>query len=163
MPNTRDAAAGLQTLEDIESVRKLKALYCYLVDAAVAGDLEKWNEFLAHFVEDAWIDFEGFGRHEGKEAIGRFYRDLVGSAFSYSAHMVANPLIEVDGANARGSWYVHVPFTLRTRNEPGWLQGKYEEEYLKVEGHWKWKSITTRFDFITPYHQGWVRTPFFTP
>lgn len=158
MPTTRDIAARLQVLEDIESIRKLKASYCYLVDAALAGDLEKWDEFMTHFVDDAWIDFEGFGRHEGKEAVGRFYRDLVGASLSYSAHMVSNPLIEVDGPSARGRWYVDVPVTIRPRNQAAWLQGKYQEEYLKVDGQWKWKSITTTFDFITPYDQGWVQT-----
>jgi hypothetical protein len=158
MPATHDSSERLQVLEDIESIRKLKSLYCYLVDAAVAGDLQKWDEFMTHFVEDAWIDFEGFGRHEGKEAVSSFYRDLVGSAFSYSAHMVSNPLIEVGGRSATGRWYVHVPFTLRPRDEAGWLQGKYVEEYTKVDDQWKWKSITTKFDFITPYDQGWVRT-----
>jgi hypothetical protein len=55
-----------------------------------------------------------------------------------------------------------VPFTLRPRNEAGWLQGKYEEEYVKRNGQWKWKSITTKFDFITPYDQGWVQTRILT-
>jgi hypothetical protein len=162
MPTTHDIAERLEILEDLESIRKLKALYCHLVDAAVAGDLQKWDEFMNYFLEDAWIDFEGFGRHEGKEAVERFYRDFVGSAFSYSAHMVSNPLIEVGGPNANGMWYVHVPFTLRPRNEAGWLQGKYAEEYVKSDGQWKWKSITTTFDFITPYDQGWVRTRILT-
>lgn len=158
MPTTRDTAARLQILEDIEAIRRLKASYCYLVDAAVAGDPGKWDEFMTHFVDDAWIDFEMFGRHEGKQAIGRFYRELVGSSLSYSAHMVGNPLIEVEGPTARGSWYVHVPVTIRPRNEAAWLQGRYQEEYLKVDGQWRWRSITTRFDFITPYDEGWVRT-----
>jgi hypothetical protein len=157
MTVTRDSEARLQVLEDIEAIRRLKASYCYLVDAAVAGDSDKWDEFMTHFVDDAWIDFEMFGRHEGKQAVGRFYRDLVGATLSYSAHMVSNPLIEVDGASARGSWYVDVPVTLRPRDEAAWLQAKYQEEYLKVNDRWKWKSITTRFDFITPYDQGWVR------
>ena len=158
MPTTPDTAARLQILEDIEAIRRLKALYCRLVDAAVAGDPEKWDEFMAHFVDDAWIEFEGFGRHEGKQAVGRFYREVVGVILSYSAHMVSNPLIEVDGASARGSWYVHVPVTIRPTNEAAWLQGKYQEEYSKVNGQWKWRSISTTFDFITPYDQGWAQT-----
>ena len=158
MPAEHDTAERLQVLEDMESIRKLKGLYCYLVDAAVAGDLDKWDEFMTHFAADSWVDFELFGRHEGKKAIAAFYRDVVGTALSFSAHMVSNPLIEVHGAHAKGRWYVHVPFTLRSRNEAGWLQGKYEEEYVKADGEWKWKSITTKFDFITPYDQGWVET-----
>ena len=39
------------------------------------------------------------------------------------------------------------------------LQAKYEEEYVKEGGAWKWKSITAKFDFITPFDEGWVRTP----
>jgi hypothetical protein len=157
MPTTLDTADRLQILEDIEAIRRLKALYCFLVDAAVAGDLAKWDDFMTHFVDDAWIDFEGFGRHEGKQAVGRFYRDLVGASLSYSAHMVSNSLIEVEGASARGSWYVHVPVTIRPTNQAAWLQGRYQEEYVRVDGQWKWKSISTTFDFITPYDQGWVQ------
>ena len=157
MPNTEEIAERLQILEDVESIRKLKASYCYLVDAAVAGDSDRWDEFMTHFVEDSWVDFDLFGRHEGREAVATFYRDVVGAALYFSAHMVSNPLIEVDGADAKGRWYVHVPFTARNRDEAGWLQGKYEEEYVKVNGEWKWKSITTKFDFITPYDQGWVK------
>jgi hypothetical protein len=65
----------------------------------------------------------------------------------------------VEGGKGRGKWYVDVPCTLRGADRPLWLQAKYEEEYVKEDGEWKWKSITTRFDFITPFDEGWVRTP----
>ncbi|UCD56104.1 MAG: nuclear transport factor 2 family protein [Candidatus Hydrogenedentota bacterium] len=148
----------ITVIEDTESIKKLRARYCYLVDDAVAGDTAKWDEFMTHFVDDSWIDFELLGRHEGKEAVGKFYREVVASTLSYSAHMVSNPIIEVDGDEAQGRWYVHVPLTGRAEDMAGWLQGRYEEEYVKVNGQWKWKSITARFDFITPYDEGWAKT-----
>ena len=111
-----------------------------------------------HFTDDAWIDFSELGIHRGKDAVGKFYKEVVAQDLSYSAHMVSNPIIEVDGDKAEGKWYVFVPCTFRATDTPVWLQGKYEEEYVKVEGEWKWRSMTTRFDFISPFEEGWVKT-----
>ncbi len=155
---TDDVSTRIQLLEDIEAIRKLKASYCYLVDAAVAGDSAKWDELLGHFTDDAWADFELLGRYEGIENVCKLFKEVVASLLSYSAHMVGNPIIQVNGDEARGKWYVHVPLTGKANNMAGWLQGKYDEEYVKVNGEWKWKSMTTTFDFITPYDEGWVKT-----
>lgn len=155
---TEELARRIQVLEDIEAIKKLRALYCYLADAGVAGDSSKFDELLTHFTDDAWTDFEFFGRHEGKEAVTKFYKELVASSLSYSAHMVSNPIIEVAGDTAKGNWYFHVPCTGRAENRAAWIQGRYAEEYVKIAGEWKWKSITTTFDHITPFDEGWVKT-----
>ena len=156
---TEDIEKRIQVIEDIEAIKRLKSLYCHLVDSAIAGDVSKWDELMTHFTEESWADFEILGRHEGKEAVDRFFREIVASLISYSAHMVSNPIIDVDRDTARGRWYVHVPLTGKAENMAGWLQGRYDEEYVKVNGEWKWKSMTTTFDFITPYEEGWVKTP----
>ncbi len=150
----------IRIIEDIESIKKLKASYCYWADAGIAGDPSGMDQLIDHFTDDEpWADFGPFGVHKGKEAVGAFYREVVPATLSYSAHMVANPIIEVDGDKARGSWYVDVPCTLQGAERALWLQAKYEEEYVKEGGTWKWKSITARFDFITPFDEGWVKTP----
>ncbi len=152
-------AERIQVLEDIEAIKRLKASYCYLVDAAVGGDEAKWDELLTHFTDDSWADFDLLGRHEGKPAVEKFFKEFVAATISYSAHMVSNPIIEVDGKGAFGRWYVHVPCTGKTHNMALWIQARYEEEYVKVDGEWKWKSITTKFDHITPFDEGWVKKP----
>ncbi len=153
----------IRILEDIESIKKLKASYCYWVDAGTAGDASQMDELVAHFTDDEpWADFGPFGVHKGKEAVAAFFKDVVVSTLSYSAHMVCNPIIEVDGSKATGKWYVDVPCTLRGAERPLWLQAQYEEEYVKEGGDWKWKSITARFDFISPFDEGWVKTPMIT-
>ena len=150
----------IQIIEDVESIKKLKASYCYWVDAGIAGDAPQMDELVAHFTEnEPWADFGPFGLHKGKEAVGAFFREVVVGTLSYSAHMVSNPIIEVDGSKATGKWYVDVPCTLRGAKRPLWLQAKYNEEYVKEGGQWRWKSIATRFDFITPFDEGWVKTP----
>lgn len=149
----------IMILEDIEAIRKLKSLYCHLVDEGIAGNMSRMDELMAHFVGDAWIDF---GRddapdiHEGRQAISKFYKENVCGALSYSMHFVANPVIEVNGDEAKGKWYVFVPCVLRQTNTALWLAGKYKEEYLKQNGQWKWLSMTFRAEIQTPFEgKGW--------
>ncbi|MFP4040248.1 MAG: nuclear transport factor 2 family protein [Desulfosudaceae bacterium] len=44
----------ISRLEDIEAIRRLKALYCYLVDRAVAGETDSALELVDCFVEEGW-------------------------------------------------------------------------------------------------------------
>jgi hypothetical protein len=147
-------------LEDIEAIKQLKALYCHLVDDGINGDMAKMDELMARFAEDAWIDFgteEVPDVHKGRDAVTAFYKGTVCSALSYSAHIVANPLIEVNGDKAVGSWYVYVPCTFRETNSAVWLAGKYREEYVKVNGQWQWQSMTFRAEIQTPFEgTGWT-------
>jgi len=152
-----DLEAKIITMEEIEKIKILKSNYCFLVDEIVAGDNKKIEEFMGKFTDDAWIDFTEFGKHEGKGAISAFYSDIVAQVLSYSAHMVSNPIIEVNGNTATGRWYFEVPCTIRVANKPAWIQGKYYEQYRKIGGEWKWSSITTRFDFFSPIEEGWVK------
>ncbi len=147
-------------LEDIEAIKKLKSLYCYLVDAGINGDGSKMDELMTHFAEDAWIDFGEADTpdiHKGRDAVAKFYKENVCSLLSYSAHIVANPIIEVSGDEATGRWYVFVPCILRETNSALWLSGKYKEEYVKINDRWKWRSMTFRAEIQTPFEgKGWV-------
>ncbi len=147
-------------LEDIEAIKKLKALYCYLADAGINGDASKMDELMTYFTDDAWIDFgtaDAPDVHKGKKAVTEFYKVNVCEALSYSAHLVANPIIEVDGDKAKGRWYVFVPCTIREINTASWLFGRYEEEYAKIKGQWKWSSMIFRSEFNSPFAgEGWI-------
>lgn len=148
----------IAALEDIENIKRLKHSYCYIADAGTR-DARKMEDFAELFVEDAWVDFDFMGVHKGRHAVLSFYKDQVANILSYSAHMLTNPLIDLDGDRATGKWYVLVPNIFRAVNLATWLQGVYTEEYVKVDGRWKWQSITVRFDHITPYEQGWAKQP----
>ncbi len=159
----QDLQKRIQVLEDIEAIKRLKHQYCYLVDAAINGDAAKWDELLAHFSDDAWGDYGMLGIYKGKAAMAKFFKEFVpNELLSFSAHMVANPIIDVNGHTATGSWYVLVPCTLKSADRAMWIKARYEEEYVKVNGEWKWQSITARFDFFTPYDEGWAQTKMFS-
>ncbi len=155
-----DIEARIQRLEDCEAIRNLKARYCLLVDEAVAGNPSKAVELVSLFSRNAWADFGDFGRFTGHDGLLIFFRDMVPGLLSYSAHMVHNPIIELDGDKAKGSWVFEVPSTLRSANMAGWLQGRYIEEYERADG-WLFKSITAIFDHATPFDEGWAKRRMF--
>jgi hypothetical protein len=62
--NTQELEKRLQTLEDIETIKRLKARYCAMCDAGYDSD-----GLAGLFTEDAVWDGGSFGRFEGREAI----------------------------------------------------------------------------------------------
>ncbi|MBI4517730.1 MAG: nuclear transport factor 2 family protein [Deltaproteobacteria bacterium] len=153
-----ELAARIQVLEDIEAIRKLKATYCYLCDAGL-GDEGVRDQLLAHFTADAKVDF-GLGPasiYEGREGLQTFFGSVVPGAVSFCMHMVHNPIIEVHGDRATGTWYYEAPTTDAASNIAQWMAGTYEEEYVRAGGCWKFAAIKTRWKYISPYHDGWAK------
>ena len=66
------------------------------------------------------------------------------NAIAGAQHIVANPLIEVDGDRARGVWYLIAAVTQNdgttASNWPG-AAARYHEEYVKQNGEWKFRSV----------------------
>lgn len=154
----QELAARVQRLEDIEEIKKLKARYCYLCDAGLA-DARTREELLSHFADDAKVDF-GLGPasvFEGKEGLRIFFGKVVPESVSFCMHMVHNPIIEVHGERATGTWYYEAPTTNAATTTAEWMAGTYEEEYAKVDGRWKFASIKTRWKYISPYSDGWAK------
>ncbi len=150
--------ARIRVLEDIESIRKLKATYCYLCDAGL-DEKRNRDALVAHFTENACVDF-GLGpasQFTGRAGLEVFFGQVVPGAVSFCMHMVHNPIIEVDGDAATGTWYYEAPTTDAASDRAQWMAGTYEEEYVRESGEWKFASIKTRWKYITPYDEGWAR------
>ena len=152
--NLEDLERRLRVLEDIETIKKLKARYCAYCDNNYDAD-----GIAALFTEDAVWDGGNFGRYEGREAIRTFFRGAP-RIFPFAIHQVMNPIIEVEGEQAKGQWYLFQPATLAEGNQAVWLAARYEEEYVKVGSEWKFKRLKVFPSFLTPYDQGWVKKRF---
>ncbi len=155
-----DLEKRIARMEDREAIRELKHSYCYLADAGIDGDEAKFDELIGKFADDAWVDFGAFGKFEGKAGLTTFFKDVVGGNFSFGAHMVCNPIIRVDGKSAKGKWFVLAPGVAKTQDggRATWTQATYDEEYIKVGGEWKWKSITVTYGFFAAHDEGWGKT-----
>ena len=163
--------ARLRVVEDIEEIQKLMAAYADHLDS-----LQRLDELMALFTENAKFEvaFPGeagggdialteaalIGTYEGKEGLRELFSHMNPENYSYTAHLMANPFITVDGDKAKGRWYLLCPFTALTPEGPVavWEQGTYANEFVKVGGKWKISSMRFQWNFDTPYEDGWAKT-----
>lgn len=144
----------LQVLEDIEAIKRLKRMYCSYCDDNYDADA------LANlFVEDAvWDGGTLRPRIEGRSAIREFFV-AAKHRLPFAIHMVLNPIIEVEGDRAKGTWYLFQPCTFADEDRAVWGSARYDEEYVRQDGQWKFKNLALTSFFWTPFDEGWVKTP----
>jgi uncharacterized protein (TIGR02246 family) len=150
----QDLEARVRALEDAQTIRNLKARYAEHCDADYDAD-----RIAELFTEDAVWESEGLGRYEGRESIREFFRGA-SRIFTFAVHYNLNPHIEVSGDTARVRWYTLMPCTVAEGNRAMWRSGIDDEEYVRVDGEWKFKSKTSAPRFSTPFDEGWARTRF---
>ena len=94
-----------------------------------------------------------FGTHEGRDAI-RALQHL-----PFAVHYVMNPIIDIDGDTATGKWLLLEPcsFPQGDDRQPIWGAAKYEDDYVRVDGEWKFKRVKLMSLMWSPYEQGWER------
>jgi len=136
-------------LEAKEAIRELRHNYAYYADN---GD---WEGFLSLFTEDASIEYsddnDRSSRH-GKEELEEYTKEIT-KRVEFSAHMMHNPVITVEGDEARATWYFEVPELLADESALR-MQGRYEEEYRLVNGEWRISCSRPRFNYTVDYDEG---------
>ena len=148
---TSELQKRITVLEDIEAIRKLKARYC-----AVCDDDHNPDKITTLFAEDGiWEGMDGIGKHRGHAAIRKLFEGFK-ERISFSQHNVMNPIIEVDGDKAKATWYFLGPFTFRKGNRAMWLAARYEDDYVKLNGEWKFKHLRAIGRMAAPYEKGWA-------
>jgi SnoaL-like domain len=138
-------------LEDIEAIKKLKARYC-----AICDDDHNPEKITTLFAPDGIWEGAGVGVHQGHDAIRKLFQDFQ-RRISFSQHNVMNPDIVVDGDRAKGIWYFLGPFTMRTGNRALWLAARYEDDYVKLNGEWKFQHLRAIGTMSAPYEKGWTK------
>ena len=133
-------------LADVHEIRNLKHDYCEVADRCCsAADAQlAADEIVQLFVEDGVLEVppEYGGRQVGRAAIHAFWMQQ-SVVFRFADHLVFNERIEVSGLEARGRWKNLIPATTLVDNEPvaQWILGDYDDEYVKVSGQWRIKSL----------------------
>src|SRR5882757_548174 len=141
----------ITVLEDIEAIKKLKARYC-----AVCDDDHNPDKITTLFAEDGIWEGADAGAHKGHEAIRKLFQNFQ-QRISFSQHNVMNPDITVEGHTAKGTWYFLGPFTMRKGNRQMWLAARYEDDYVKINGEWKFQHLRAIGRMAAPYEKGWAK------
>ena len=149
-----DIDRRLRAIEDIEEIKRLKARYCSYCDDNYDAD-----NIASLFTEDAIWDGGIRGRAEGRDEIRNFFI-RASHRLPFAVHMVMNPIIEVDGDSAKGIWYLFQACTYAEGDQAVWGSARYDEEYVRLEGEWKFRNLKLTSFFWTPFDRGWVRDRF---
>jgi hypothetical protein len=155
----------VRRLEDIEAIRRLKALYAELADGKYTSDHEKksadeldrvaWDQALC-FTEDAQWRAGPFGHLDGRQAI---YESFRSKSWRFTIHFFMNPVIEVNGDEATGRWLTWLLGTDKTAQKPVHMVAYTHDTYHRVEE--RWLIATTRLDikFMTDFGAPWSALP----
>jgi hypothetical protein len=144
----------LTELQDIEAIKNLKAEYCDICD-----DAHNPDRIVTIFADDGIWEAAGVGYAKGPAELRTLFKSFA-DRISFSQHNVFNPRITVQGSEAHGSWYFLGPFTFRKDKRQVWIAARYEDDYIKVNGTWKFKHLHAFNRMLAPYEEGWeVRSP----
>lgn len=138
-------------LEDLEAIKQLKARYCEICD-----DNHNPDRITSIFAEDGIWEGRGIGHARGHAEIRELFLGFQ-KMMSFSQHMVMNPVIEVEGDRAHGTWYFFGMFTFYEGNQAKWQAARYHEDYVKSNGDWKIQHLRVKGPGISAdYETGWA-------
>jgi hypothetical protein len=153
----------VQTLEDIEAIKKLQRAYGFYLEHWMAEDLA---DLFADSPE-AQLRIAA-GEFTGKEAIRRFFRHgkentpmpkSDNGEFLHQVMQLSGVVdVEPDGLRAKGRWYGFGAnaFPVEKGVAPGWMNGVYEVEYIKENGIWKMLKVRWCMTFHAPWTLSFV-------
>jgi hypothetical protein len=137
----------VEELEDHGAITNLRYRY------HVAVNEKRLDELPSLFEEDARVDFEGIGAARGRQEIDALYRDLVGES-PFIKQFIHNHLITLAGDEATGLSYLDAR-TVRD-GESVLVAARFDDEYVRSAGAWRFRSLRLRVFFAVPVQAGWA-------
>ncbi len=125
----------VRELDDIEKIKKLHREYLFYI-----SNLEM-DKALGCFAADIETEVADYGIQKGIEEVTRFFKDRIANnvASSNDAHFTGQAVIDVDGDRASGHWMFYR--LLAHPKTQGWVQGRYDCEYIRENGAWKFSVL----------------------
>jgi hypothetical protein len=152
------------TLRDVEAIKKLQRAYGYY--------LEHWRtaDIVELFSKSPEVCVKAnAGEFRGPESVKWYYyhggdpekEQVVPPPDFFYQVMQLSPIIDVapDRQRAWGRWYGFGAnaFPVKGGVAPGWLDGVYENEYIKEDGKWKILKLHWFMYFDAPFALSWVK------
>ena len=161
----KEQVAELSRVKDYIEIWKLQSRYAHLYFMLRNSEIPS---LFAQKTAGVSIDIEDAGIYEGIEGVKRFWTTVLSEERYHTpgwlaVHMTVNPIIEInkDGTKAKGVWFSHGSVSGRREGKLDcmWCLGKYDMEYVKEDGEWKFFKLAYRIAYMCPFDKGWVEEP----
>jgi ketosteroid isomerase-like protein len=132
----RAVAELRQRVQVCEDVNAIKVVQWSYLNALMATD---WDVCADCFAENALVDVYLHDPVRGRENIRRWFKEeLALTHAGKEGDVCIHPIIEVNGDSAKGNWLLYMMyFYPRTGQSMFWVQGYYDNEYVREAGQWK--------------------------
>jgi hypothetical protein len=152
MSDLKDLEARIKRLEDLEAIKRAKYKYFRCIDKGL------WDEIGSCFTEDALADYGPESKIKGRAEITKFFKEMIGPAFSMCVHQGHNPEIDLTSdKTAKGQWELDNFMVTSDPTKGIWIAAFYDDEYAKEKGEWKIKMTKVIFIFRSDLEKGWAK------
>jgi acetyl esterase/lipase len=140
-------------LNDAQQIENLQRIYGFYIDRAL------WDQAADLFAPDATIESGQQGVYVGKHRVREFLGLAGPQGLTWgwmNDHIQLQPIVDIapDGLTAR-SRSRELDQLGHVGGEGQWMEGVYENTYVKRHGVWVFKSLHFYPTFITDYDKGW--------
>jgi ketosteroid isomerase-like protein len=152
--------AMVQELNDREAIRDLRYRYHEFVNEGKFADIANL------FTEDGELDFAHLGKAKGKTEVAAFFRRPARSSsqessqeslrgISFVKQFIHNHVIHLQGDRGTGFSYLEAKPVYN--GESFLVAARYDDEYVKQDGQWKFKRMSLTPYFMVPLREGWAQ------
>jgi hypothetical protein len=134
-----------ERIREVADVREIQEVQYRYLDALMATD---WDKCADCFAEDALVDVYLHDPVRGRENIRKWFKEELSLTHAgKEGDVCVHPIITVDGDRAKGDWILYMMyFYPRTGQSLFWVQGQYDNDYVRENGTWKiavmrWKEL----------------------
>jgi len=140
--------AKVQELSDREAIHELRYYYHEYINTGRLSDI------VGLFTEDGEYDFSHLGKGTGRAAQKKFFEGI-GNYISTVKQFIHNHIVEVHGDTATGISYLEAKPVYK--GESFLVAGRYDDEYVRHDGKWKYKKMKFTPYFMVPLKEGWAQ------
>jgi hypothetical protein len=139
---TQDALKALEArvtiTEDIQAIHELQRRY---VNSLICME---WDACADCFAENGKVDVYLHDPVTGRENIRKWFKEELSiTHHGKEGDVLVHPEITLDGDKAKGKWLLYMMYSYpRTGQSLFWVQGFYQNEYVREKGKWKISLMT---------------------
>jgi len=150
--------ARMQEMTDREAIRDLRYRYHEYVNEG------RFREIASLFTDDGELDFAHLGKAKGRAEIQKFFGGIAGDTpaadpkrprITWVKQFIHNHVIQLHGDHGHGFSYLEAKPIYG--GEAFLVAARYDDDYVRQNGEWKFKKMGLIPYFMVPLKEGWAQ------